>query len=114
VNWGFTIRFFRVNKSIIWSQGFNQSVAPFDHGDVNVTPILNPGTTAGAGYTPLSTVHQFKNYMWQPQDFTFTPNAPVWMELTLNAFVADKTFKTPIIDTDQSNNVLGIWLMLVC
>ena len=114
VNWRVTARFFRVDKSIIRSQGFNQSVAPFDYRDCDVTPPLNPGTTASAGYTVLSTVGTFRNYLYQPQDFTFTPNTPVRMELTLTAFVPDGTFKTPIIDTDQSNNVLDIWLMLVC
>lgn len=114
VNWRVTVRFFRVDNSIIWSQGFNQSVAPFDFRNCDVTPPLNPGTTASAGYTPLNTVDKdFRNYLYQPQDFTFTPNAPVRMELTLTTFVADGTFKTPIIDTDQSNNVLNIWLMLV-
>ncbi|HKQ79415.1 MAG TPA: hypothetical protein VJ810_37320 [Blastocatellia bacterium] len=114
VNWRVTARFFRADNSIIWSQGFNQSAAPFDHLDCDVTSSLNPGTTASTGYTVLSTVGNFRDWLYQPQDFTFTPNTPVRMELTLTAFVADGTFKTPIIDTDQSNNVLDIWLMLVC
>jgi hypothetical protein len=111
VNWRVTARFFRVDGSIILSQGLNQSVPPFDNRFANVTPPLNPGTTASAGYTPINTS---RAHAYQPQDFTFTPNTPVRMELTLTTFIADQTFETPIIDTDQSNNVLNIWLMFVC
>ena len=47
-------------------------------------------------------------YQFQPTDLK--KNTPVRMQLQLQGF-SDSTFKTPVDDTDSSNDVLSFWVM---
>lgn len=110
VHWGLDIRLFRLNNTLITSQGFAGTSPVFDHLAGGVTGLLEPGTTGDAGYTVLSTVNHFRDFLFQPRDLG--ANTPVRMEITVLPF-ADAQDTQPIPDTDRSNNLLAFWIMRV-
>ena len=110
VHWQGTVRFLRADGTVIVSKGYSGTQS-FDHGVLPVTEALNVGASAGAGYTPLSTIHSFRDFMYQPADLG--ANTPVRMELTVTPF-ADTQHKIPITDSNPANNVINLWLMRAC
>ena len=71
---------------------------------------MAPGQRVEAGYTVISTVGPFRDWLFQPQDLE--ANTPVRMAITVTPF-ADPQCTQPIPDADRSNNVLDLWLMRV-
>jgi hypothetical protein len=94
----------------IQSTGFSGTTPPFDYLAGGVTPPVQPGAQADAGYTVLSTVHIFRDFLFQPRDLGMDP---VLMVLTITPY-QDAQFKHPLEDTDRSNNVLDIWVQRAC
>jgi len=112
VYWAVTISFFELHKNQteteIISHGC-QGDTTFTSGTGDVIPVLLPGESAEAGFTPIDSVDQPScQFQFQPTDLK--KNTPVRMQLQLQAF-SDSTFTTPVDDTDSSNDVLSFWVM---
>lgn len=93
------------------SQGFS-GVHSFAQGVFAVTPpIAPPGASADAGYTPLSTINVFRDWMYQPADLG--QNTPVRMELRVTPF-ADVQHRQLLEDSTPENNVVTLWVQRAC
>jgi hypothetical protein len=110
VYWQGDVRFYNQQAQLIVGHGYSGSNT-FDHAILNVSAILNPGASALAGFTPISSVNQFRDWMWQPSDLP--ANTAVRMEWTLGSF-ADAGFTQALTDSHPENNVANVWLMRVC
>jgi hypothetical protein len=112
VYWAVTVSFFQLNKNQTETQVVShgcQKDTTFSSGTGEVGPVLLPGASAEAGFTPIDSVDLAScQYQFQPTDLK--KNYPVRMQLQLQAF-ADSGFTTPVADTDASNDVLSFWVM---
>src|SRR5262245_43773768 len=112
VYWGVNVSLFQLDKSNTETQIVSHGClgdTTFNSGTGDVTPVLLPGTSAGAGFTPIDSVDQpYCRFQFQPTDLK--RNVPVRMQLQLQAY-SDSTFATPVVETDTANNVLSFWVM---
>lgn len=112
VYWAVTASFFQLNKNQTETQVVShgcQKDTTFSSGTGDVIPVLLPGESAEAGFTPIDSADLAScQYQFQPTDLK--RNYPVRMQLELHAY-ADSGFTTPIADTDSSNDVFNFWVM---
>jgi hypothetical protein len=97
-------------NSIIVSHGYSGNVT-FDHLDMNISALLAAGQSEDAGFTPVSKVSVFKDWLYQPKDLP--ANVPVRMDMAVSGF-ADSQFTQGVNDPNPSNDVLKIWIMRAC
>jgi len=97
-------------NSIIVSHGYYGNVT-FDHLDMNISSPLSAGQSEDAGFTPVSKVSDFKQWLYQPKDLP--ANVPVRMDMAVSGF-SDSQFTQGVNDPNPSNDVLKIWIMRVC
>jgi hypothetical protein len=110
VDWKGTVRVLQADGSVIVSQGFS-GVHSFDQGVFAVTPPIAPSASADAGYTALSTINIFRDWMYQPADLGV--NTPVRMELRVTPF-ADAQHRQLLEDSMPENNVVNLWVRRTC
>ena len=112
VYWAVTVSLFELHKNQTETEIVSHGClgdATFTSGTGDVIPVLMPGESAEAGFTPIDSVDQpYCQYQFQPTDLK--KNTPVRMQLQLQAF-SDSEFTTSVPDTDTSNNVLSLWVM---
>lgn len=114
VYWAATVSFFQLKQNNTEKQIVSNGClgdTSFNSVTGQVTGVLNPGTSAEAGFTPISSVGQFCQFQFQPIDLK--KNTPVRMNVELSPF-ADPGFTTPVTDTNSSNNVISFWVKRAC
>lgn len=104
-----SIAFYRTDDSTIVSHGYYGNVT-FSSLGMDL-PVIQPGASALAGFTLISTINPFKQWLYQPSDFP--ANTPVRLEMTLREF-SDSSYTQEVLDSNTANNQLNIWLMRAC
>jgi hypothetical protein len=102
-------RLYRADDSLITSHGYSNTTN-FNLLYVDM-PLLQAGTSALAGFTLVSTVSPFRDWLYQPGDLP--ANTPVRLEMTVRAF-SDSQYTQPVADSNAANDVMNLWLMRVC
>jgi hypothetical protein len=115
VFWAVTVSFFQLKANQPEQQIVSHGClgdTTFDSGTGDVTPVLMPGTSAEAGFTPIDSVDlPYCRFQFQPDDLK--KNTPVRMQLQLQGYT-DNTFATLVPDTNPSNNVISLWVKRAC
>lgn len=101
--------FYRPDNSLIVSHGYYGDVT-FSNPPMDLQ-VIQPGASTLAGFTLISTISPFKQWLYQPSDFP--ANTPVRLEMTMRAF-SDSNYTQEVLDSDTTNNQINIWLMRVC
>jgi len=97
-------------KSFIVSHGFFGNVT-FDHLDMDISGALSAGQNEDAGFTPVSKVSDFKQWLYQPKELP--ANVPVRMDMAVSGF-ANAQFTQGVNDPNPSNDLLQIWITRAC
>jgi len=114
VQWAVTISFFELKpnntESPVGTNGCLGTTPTLYSGTGGVTPVLNPGDEAEAGFTPIDSVDlPGCQFQFQPTDLK--KNRPVRMHVALQLYTPDNTFTTPVTNTDTTTNAFDFWLM---
>jgi len=105
-----TFELHKADGATITSTGYSGTTF-FDHLDMNVSGLLSAGQGEDAGFTPVSKVNVFKDWLYQPKDLP--KNAPVRMQMTVSGF-EDPQFTQGVNDPNPANDVMNVWVERVC
>ena len=83
----------------------------FDHLDMDISGALSAGQNEDAGFTPVSKVSDFKQWLYQPKELP--ANVPVRMDMAVSGF-SNPQFTQGVNDPNPSNDVLQIWIVRAC
>ncbi len=97
-------------NTIVVSHGYYGNVT-FDHLDMNISSPVSAGGRDTAGFTPVSKVSQWKQWLYQPKDLP--ANVPVRMDMTVSGF-ADSSFTVGVNDSNPTNDLTQVWIERVC